>query len=193
VTSGHYFERKTEGDPNQEGTHSRGYYTAQLFYERYILMPPSKKSGKPKFTLYANNVPGCVNFGDRYVALEDPTGWKISMELLDGDYKHWQALMKCSWFREAKEVWDEALNAKLQTRGLDVIQEIARGDSEEVTPAIRLQAAKFLATKGYLPPKEKSPRGRPSKEEVEGELKRVAELHTTVSEDLARIGKKGTN
>lgn len=184
---------KTQADQDQAHITEMGtYYTSQLFYERYIKMPPNKKVGSPKFTLH-RNIEGFVNFGSRYVALEDPSGYKVTQELLNGDYGHWTTLLKQNWFKEAKQQWDRELDAKLMARGLDVMKEIARGDDEEVKPAVRLQAAKFLATRGYVRPEEKSTRGRPSKEEVEGELKREAGFQATISEDLARIGKKGTD
>ncbi len=187
------FVRKIEADQNQPHLTDIGtYYTAQLFYERYTRMPVEKKVGSPKFTLH-RNIDGFINFGARYVALEDPTGYKVTQELLNGEYAHWVTLMEQKWFRDAKAVWDKELDAKLMARGLDSIMQIARGDDEEVKPPVRLQAAKFLATRGYVLPEQKSNRGRPTKEEVEGELKREAGIQATLSEDLARIGKKGTN
>lgn len=188
------FQRTTtQPDLDQMHTTEYGkYYTSQLFYERYSKMPTHKKVGKPKFTLY-RNIEGFINFGERYVALEDPSGYKVTQELLNGDYKHWILLNEQKWFTDAKKLWDRELDAKLMARGLDAIKQIARGDDEEVKPPIKLQAAKFLATRGYVLPEQKSSRGRPTKEEVEGELRREAGLQATISEDLARIGKKGTN
>jgi hypothetical protein len=184
---------KTTANPDQPLMSEIGtYYTAQLFYERHVKMTTEKKVGSPIFTLH-KNIEGFINFGARYVAHEDPTGYKVTQELLKGDYVHWDILMKQPWFVEAKKLWDRELDAKLMARGLDVMKEIARGDDEEVKPAQRLMAAKFLATRGYVRPEEKTARGRPTNEEVEGELKRAAGLQATISEDLARIGKKGTD
>lgn len=165
------------------------YFTSQLFYERQVLMHSEKKVGKPVFTLH-KDIPGLINFGKRYVALEDPTGYKVTQELLNGDFIHWGYLMRSSWFIAAKEKWDEELDAKLTSKGLDAIQGIAK--EEEASPAIRLQAAKFLATKGYQPKTTKK-RGRPTSLEVESELKHATELQTTINEDLARIGKGAIN
>lgn len=172
-------------------------YSNQLFYDRWKDLPPEKQTvKKPPFTL-SQPREGFICFGKEYVDLEDPTGYKITQKLLAGDYSHWLFLNKFAWFVAEKAVWDRELEAKLVARGIDVLKRLAKPElSEEdsgISPAVQLQAAKFLAQKGFIQNKPKAGRGRPTNEEVEGELKRQADLQTTFSEDLARIGKKGTN
>lgn len=162
-------------------------YTRLLFWEQQQLLPNDQKKIDPLFTLHINK-PGLINFRQRYVALGDPTGYKISQQLLE-DYSHWQLLMKCPWFREAKEIWDAELDAKLASEGLDAIKTYADG-VEGVSAAVQLQAARYLADKAYKASSKAdsaSKRGRPSKEEIEGNLKADVASAAEVAKDLDRI------
>ena len=133
-----------------------------------------------------HDYPGLVNFRRVYVQLADPTGYKLSQLYLE-DYDHWTLLMKASWFREAKEAWDKELDAKLASEGLSTIRMFSDG-IEGVAPALQLQAAKYLANLEHKKvPKEASKRGRPTKEEVAGELKTQTQEAATFADDAARI------
>jgi hypothetical protein len=88
--------------------------------------------------------------------------------------------MKCVWFREAYDVWITELNLQLKSEAVAKALEIMNGDNG----AQALAAAKFIATQEY----DKHTKGRPSKAQVEGELKRVAETMAVEDEDLKRIG-----
>jgi hypothetical protein len=90
--------------------------------------------------------------------------------------------MRCAWFREAYEVWIAELNLQLKSDAITKVLEIMNGENG----AQALAAAKFIATAEY----DKSVRGRPSKQELEGQLKKAAEALTVEDEDLARIGLK---
>jgi hypothetical protein len=160
-------------------------YTRQLFWECQQEIGNVYKTIDPMFTLYQDK-PGLVNFRKEYVKLGDPTGYKLANAYLE-DFSHWQLLMKAPWFKKAKAVWDLELDAKLKSEAMEAIKLIA--DSGSVSPAVQLQAAKFLANLEHRKqPKQDSTRGRPSKEEVEGELKRQTEDSKTIEADMARIG-----
>lgn len=166
-------------------------YTRLLFWEQQGLLPIAQQKIDPIYTLHIDK-PGLINFRKRYVALGDPTGWKVAQELLE-DYSHWQLLMKCPWFREAKEIWDAELDAKLASEGLDAIKQFA-GGVEGVSDAITLTAARYLADKAYKrspKPEAATKRGRPSKEEVEGNLKAETADAAEVAKDLDRISSAG--
>lgn len=158
------------------------YFTQQLFHERTIGFSDKERTIQPMFTLH-KEVEGLICFGKEYVATLDPSGYKVTQTLLNGDYKHWTTLMGCSWFKEAKEEWDKEIEARLFAEGMDAVRSIKNDD--EVPASVRLQAARMLVQKGY---KEKVPnRGRPSKEEVQGELKRAVQEVNEVDKDLERI------
>ena len=157
-----------------------GFLTKILFWENWVNLPFEKRIVDPVFTLHEPRN-GLVSFRERYVALGDPTGYKLTQELLFGNYRHWQELMKAKWFLDAKKEWDEELDAKLKAEGLDKIRETAKSDDKQA-----LVAAKYLANKEYRD-KTGPRRGRPSKEEVQGELKRMSEEEKAIAEDAARL------
>jgi hypothetical protein len=125
-----------------------------------------------------------VEFGKAYVSFGDTTGYHMTQAYLNGDYSHWQTLLKCLWFKEAKEAWDEELNAKLAAEGLKTIREIAKDEDHKG----RLQAARILLQRGDASKiRSKGLRGRPSTEEVSGYLKEAAHAEKALQDDLERI------
>lgn len=134
---------------------------------------------EPIFTLY-DDKEGLVNVRKTFVELGDPTGYKWAMAYLDS-WEHWRILEKCSWFRKALETWRDELAAKVQAEALDIIREIAQRQGDKQS----LPAARFLAQRAW---EKGSVRGRPSKAELTGELKRAAQAISEEDEDLKRIG-----
>ena len=156
------------------------YYTRQLFWEEWIELPNEKKTITPVFTLYKDKE-GLINFGKAYVESEDPTGYKVSQEHLEG-YRLWTLLMNCSWFKTAKKMWDEELDARLSSKGLQKLQEMLVNG----TPPQQAAAAKYFADKEYRKDKTHA-RGRPSKEQVAAQTRKEAETEKQLSADFERI------
>jgi hypothetical protein len=96
-----------------------------------------------------------------------------------GDWHHWKKLMAIDWFREAYDVWMDEFRAKIRSEALANIREIASSGSNQALPA-----SKYLATYDW----EKAGRGRPSKAEIAGELKRQVRMFEEQDEDAQRIG-----
>jgi hypothetical protein len=157
------------------------YFTRQLFWEMYVELPVDRRVTEPLFTLYRDKE-GLVNFGKEYVRTKDPTGYKVSQKLLDGDYTLWTVLCGCRWFQAAKEVWDRELDAALMSDALDEIRVLSR----EGMPAQKLAAAKFLATQAYRK-RDINTKGRPKREDVNRAAKDLAENERDLEEDLKRI------
>ena len=163
--------------PYKNETNQR--YSKQLFYETWIQLPIDLRIGEPPFSLYQER-DGMVCMREEYVCDADPTGYKTSTRLL-GDFAYWKHLLKATWFREALEVWNEELDAKLKSEAMTKIREIAAGDDAKA-----LAAAKFIAQQEYK--KAAGPkRGRPSNEEVEGRLQQEADAVKQLEDDAARI------
>ncbi len=154
------------------------YYKQQLFIERWVLYQEDKRVIEPVFSLYYDK-PGLINAKDTFVELNDPTGYKWAIQYL-GSWRHFQELLKAPWFREAFSVWLEELNAKTASEALVRIKEIAEQGGQQA-----LAASKYLVEQGW-----QTKRGRPSKAEVRGELKKAVEMNETTIEDMARIGLK---
>ena len=156
------------------------YITQLLFYEMAYKVEVVKRVVPPIFSLY-RDIDGLINAQKAFVELGDPTGYKFTQEYLGGDMKHWEALVSAMWFQKALDCWVHELRLKLKTEALEKVKEHASGTGPQA-----YQAAKFLATEGWLSKDET--RGRPSKAELTGELKKQAALLTEEDEDIARMG-----
>jgi hypothetical protein len=161
-------------------------YCKQLFYDVWINLGLEGRTIQPMFTLHQERE-GLICFGKEYIKDMDPTGYKTSQRLLE-DYSHFKLLLKSPWFRNAKEAWDEEINAKLEAEGLTQIREISRsGEEDGVKAATRLAAAKILLNHGKSSNKVVRKAGRPTAEEVAGEMKNAIKDRTEIEEDAARI------
>ena len=160
-------------------------YTRQLFWEQQALLPTEMRKIEPMYTLYEDKG-DLPNFRKLYVQMGDPTGYALAQAYLE-DYSHWNLLMKSAWFREAKEVWDAELDAKLKSEAMTAIRQLANG-GDEVPIASQLNAAKYLANGEHRKAQQAKPvRGRPSKEEVTGNLKQMSADEASIADDLKRI------
>lgn len=156
------------------------WYTQALFWEPLQDKAEHLWRIEPIFTLYADR-PGLISARKTFVAMEDPTGRKWALTYL-GDWEHWLRLMKAQWFRDAYEVWIAELNEHLKSKAISKILEIMGSENG----AQSLAAAKFIAQEEYNTKK----RGRPTKQELQGELKRAVQQLEVEDEDLERIGLK---
>lgn len=156
------------------------WLTEALFHNRASMKPQKDWVYQPLFDLFDDR-PGLINARTTFVQMRDPTGRKWALTYL-GDWNHWLRLMKCPWFREAYQIWIAELNLQLKSEAISKVMEIMNGENG----AQALAAAKFIATGEY----DKATKGRPSKTELEGELKRAARELEVEDEDLARIGLK---
>lgn len=159
------------------------WLTEAIFWERATEKPLSLRTHEPIFSLYDDR-PGLINCRTTFVNLRDPTGRKWALTYL-GDWNHWLRLMKCKWFREAYDTWITELNLQLKSEALSKVLEIMNGENAGQA----LAAAKYMASAEY----DKPGRGRPSKAEREGELKRAAQALEVEDEDMVRIGLKVIN
>jgi len=112
-----------------------------------------------------------------YLALEDPTEYEVATKHLGG-WEHWKRLRGNKLLARHLDAWQEELNIKLTAKGVKLAIDIA-------TTGGTFQAAKWLADTGW----KKSGAGRPSKEDIEGELKKQARDSDDYAEDVLRIVK----
>lgn len=158
------------------------WLTAALFFELWRdVAIEDRYLDQPVFTLYDDR-PGCINARTTFVALEDPTGYQWAMQYL-GSWLHFQRLMKSDWFVEAFNSWLEELETKLASEAVVRIKAIAGSDSPQA-----IVASKYLAERGWE--RKAANRGRPSKAELKGELKRQAQRLEVHVADGERIGLK---
>lgn len=155
------------------------WYTGALFYEKCLHQTHVMRTINPVFSLFEDR-PGLINCQTTFVELRDPSGYKWAMKYL-GDFRHWERLYALDWFKDAVETWRQNLRLKLQSEALEKIQEIASGDSAQA-----LAAAKYIAEEGWK--SAPSTRGRPSKDEVDRNMKRLTQDAKVRNEDAERIG-----
>ena len=139
----------------------------------------AKRPIDPQFSLYGG-IPDVIDAKATFLELNDPTGYKWALKYL-GNYEHYKVLTKCTWFQKALDTWMDELKTKLKSEAIEKVSQIAQGASPQALPA-----AKYLASAEWE--KATSGRGRPSKEELRGELKKAIEKLTIEEEDAQRIG-----
>lgn len=156
------------------------FLTASLFYEPYFAMQEEFRAigTTPVFTLHVDRE-GYINAHTTFVAERDPTGIKWSTKYIGGP-QHLLRLLASDWFREAYESWVEETEQVMSSEAVELIRKISTGGS----PAA-FQAAKYIANKDYK--KGSSKRGRPSSEEIKGELKKAVRQAEGLASDAERI------
>lgn len=95
------------------------------------------------------------------------------------DWPHWQRLCKNAIVGRHIEQWREELGYSLRSEGIATLIDLAINDKS-------YQAAKWLADEGWI----RKVKGRPSDKQVEGELKRRADIEQEYAEDLEIVGLK---
>jgi hypothetical protein len=163
---------------------SGAWYTKALFYEEAIRHELAVRVVEPVFTLNSE-IEGLICARTTFIELEDPTGYKWAMKYLKS-WPHFEKLLGCSWFAPHYANWVAEIKIILKARALEQIKQIAAGCGEGVTSAVMLQANKYLASAEWEKPL--FSRGRPSKGEISGELKRLTEQIAMEDNDIERIG-----
>lgn len=107
-----------------------------------------------------------------YLEHGDPKEYSFARKYLY-DWKHWQRICKNAVLKKHVEEWREELKLSLVSEGVAALIDLALNEKS-------YQAAKYLADCGW----EKAERGRPSNEEIEGELKRRADADSQFAEDF---------
>lgn len=107
-----------------------------------------------------------------YLQYSDPKEYNFANEYLV-DYPHWQRITHNKTLREHVDQWRAELELKLISDGVSVLIDLA-------TEKDSYQAAKWMADRGW----DKSVKGRPSKEQVKGELKKRADEAEEFAEDF---------
>lgn len=116
-----------------------------------------------------------------YIEEMDPEEYTFANKYLF-DWPHWKRLCNNSIISKHIETWREELELKIRSEGIATMVHLAMNEDS-------YQAAKFLADKGWV----KNSRGRPSREELEGELKKRAEIESQYKDEfqLIELHKKG--
>jgi hypothetical protein len=133
---------------------------------------------------------GWYSFQRLYVEIGDPTEYKQAKELVGG-VNHWQVLLRCKWFKEMLKEARTELKQKLRS---DAYARIAKSADEAASDAVRLTAQRFIIKEGCKlmlddddNVKMNAKRGRPSAEEIKGELVRMSAEEKQLLDDYKRV------
>ncbi len=107
-----------------------------------------------------------------YLLEGDPQEYLFAEKYLF-DWPHWVRLTKNAVVSRHIEQWREELALSLRSEGIATLVNLAINDNS-------YQAAKWLADEGWI----RKSKGRPSKEEIDGELKRKAAVQEAFAEDF---------
>ena len=113
-----------------------------------------------------------------YLQYEDPSEYDFALGVFKS-FEHWEQLTECLFFQEHLKKMRKTLEIKLDARTVRAAKEAM---DNGIGP-VALQAAKWLNSRVV----KTSKRGRPSNEEIEGEIKRQAEEAQILNDDLKRI------
>jgi hypothetical protein len=107
--------------------------------------------------------------------------YEFAMDVL-GSWDHWNKLANDTIpdIKNMIQGWRDELDIRLKAHGLKALIHASRDND-----AKGVQASKYLVEKGYI-----QKRGRPSKEEMDRELKANTKLKKEFESDLERIGLK---
>lgn len=156
---------------------SKGHWrTSSLFYET----SPAPHDDA-LYTLKDADHKGYRSLKRLYLQMQDPTEANFADEYLGG-WTHWEHMLtKNQWFLPYVEEWRKALRAKLASIGVSyMINEVVNEGKSA------MQAARFLVNNGWLEGTQ-AKRGRPSKEEVKGELKKQTQDQEGTVLEFSRI------
>lgn len=156
--------------------------TANLFEE--TCDDPAKYP--PIYSLKDEDTSSCVSLKRLYLLMEDVTEYNFARMCL-GSWEHWENITQSWALKPHIEHWRELLDIQLKAKYLQLIKNTA----EESEGPNALNATKYLleATTSHGGSKA-SKRGRPSKAEKEGHLKKEMRDSQTIKNDAERLGLK---
>lgn len=111
-----------------------------------------------------------------YVEMEDVAEFEFANTYFEC-YEHWLRIKALPFFKEHYAAMVNELNAKLRSKALHaMLTQLKDGTASQAT-------LKYLADEDY----NRKSAGRPSREQIDTEVKHQATLHTIYSNDLDRI------
>ena len=153
--------------------------TSSLFFEQSYHDP-----SKAIYTLKDIDWKGYRSLYRLYLEEEDLTEYLFANKYFE-NWSHWLDICNSPWFRDYIERWRTELNLKMEAQALRRIQE----ESKDKDSKNNFSANKTVLDKLWKEnnPTKATARGRPTKDEVRGELNRRANEEQKLQEDFDRI------
>lgn len=186
--------KKYKVDPKRlRSRHTGNYLLDGLFYERCKDDMILKDTCVFTLALEDNEELGLYSFPKLYLSIDDPTEYKQAIEIL-GAVEHWDKVVKLAWLKPTILKLRSQLKRKMRSDAFGRIHNAALTSESD---AVRMAAEKFIIKEGARildeqseeeqQSKAKKGRGRPSSEEIEGELKRFTAEERQLIEDSQRV------
>lgn len=156
------------------------YRTESLFYE----MGRGSTGLAPVFTLKESDHKGYLSIRRKYLEIADPTEYKFAMKMFRS-WDHWKTLCNSTFFKPHLKRMREELRSKLASDRYFEILETAQSAKGTATG---VSASKWISENFGEPEEKKSKRGRPSKQDIDNEKRRLAQEAEDFSEDAERLG-----
>lgn len=162
------------------------YRTQSLFWEMRDLVNDTEPVWSMKDYDLVKDGKTYLSLKNLYMSYSHVPGFEYDFAMDQfGSWDHWIKLCNDTTpvIKDMIKGWRDELDIRIKAKGIKSIILHSLDDDPK-----GLQAAKYLVEKGYAPK-----RGRPSKEEVERELKTDAKAAKEHQSDLERIGLKVMN
>ncbi len=136
------------------------------------------------FTLKKVDRKGVISLYRKYMEIGDPTEYQVAIQLF-GSWEHWQILTRTKWFTAHLVGWRKELKDRMESERYHEMLEI---QAHAKTAPARAQATKWLADRYGGSADKTSKRGRPSKDEKQAHLNKLALESEDEASDAKRIG-----
>lgn len=169
--------------PDMDIEKNYSYFNNEINHKTQLKAPffeeNLSKTILPMYTTKPFHHHNCISLRKMYMTFQDPTEYWIAIKAF-GDFAYWEALKNAGWFAPQLSMWRNELELRLKAIGLKQVVKEAKLDNSKG----QLQAAKYLADKGWI---DKSTKGRPSKLSIEEERRRILDEERSFAEDLKRL------
>lgn len=154
-------------------------------YTKSLFLETSLDKSLVKYTLADEDREGYPSLYRLYMEMGDLTEYEFATTYFY-NWDHWKKLCVAGWFIPHVARWREELDLKTKAEALKRIKQEAKDPKAKNT----FSANKILIDRSWENSKPKTPKrkaGRPTQEEVTGELKRTTKEARELGEDWARI------
>lgn len=152
-----------------------------VWYTRALFIETAPDKSTAIYTLKDEDLPGYPSLYRLFMEVGDPEEYTFAITHLGG-WQHWKTLRESAFFKATYLEWKEELETKYRSQAVAGIIKAAQGTSRDA-----LQAAKYVAEKGWDKKPSKATRGRPSKEQVAKAAHEIALNTDRINEDFDRI------
>ena len=154
------------------------WLTKGLFYET------NRTAGlDPLYTLKDVDHKGFPSLRRLYMESNDPSEFAFATVHLGG-WQHWKTLSEAVFFRPYIAQWREEMEQKMRSQSIELALKIS--EDTGASASARLNAAKFLANKGYNEGP-KATKGRAKKKDIDAAARDIAATRDAADKDYKRV------